>query len=175
MGMQVIRFGVFGGPEVLQPADLPVPQPAAVGSDAKAEIARARGVDLTGGVGVDVVYDSVGQATITHSLASLKRRGLCVQFGAASGPVTSIDPLALAEAGSVFLTRPHFAHYTATPEEYQGRLADLFRWLADGTLRVAIDRTFPLTEAAEAHRALESRATAGKVLLSTLPIEGAVP
>ena len=155
---------------------------AAVGSAEKAAVAAARGADrvvigggdavvagvaeATAGAGVDVVYDSVGQATFAASLKSLRRRGLCVLFGAASGAVDSVDPMILAEAGSVFLTRPHLAHYTATPEEFRGRLADLFGWLGDGSLSVAIDRRLPLAAAADAHRALEGRATKGKILLT---------
>ncbi len=154
---------------------------ATVGSDDKAEIARARGADyailyrerdfreavlqLTGGKGVDVVYDAVGRDTIERSIRSLRRRGLCVNYGGASGLVTSIDPLELGEAGSVYFTRPHLADYTATAEEIEWRTGDLFRWYLEGKLVVAIDREYPLAEAAEAHRYLEGRGTRGKLLL----------
>lgn len=152
-----------------------------VGSHEKAEIAKARGADhvvlyretdfrdavreLTGGTGVDVVYDAVGKDTIAGSIRSLKRRGLCVNYGGASGLVESIEPLELAEAGSVFFTRPHLADYLATPEELRARAADLFQWIRAGRLTVPIDREFPLEQAADAHRYLEARKTRGKLLL----------
>jgi NADPH2:quinone reductase len=152
-----------------------------VGSHEKAEIAKARGVDhvvlyretdfrdavreLTGGIGVDVVYDAVGKDTIAGSIRSLKRRGLCVNYGGASGLVESIEPLELAEAGSVFFTRPHLADYLATPEELRARAADLFQWIREGRLTVPVDREFPLAQAADAHRYLEARKTRGKLLL----------
>jgi NADPH2:quinone reductase len=153
-----------------------------VGSDDKAAIAAALGADhviryrdvdfapvvreLTKGRGVDVVYDSVGRDTLARSLAVLRRRGLCVLFGASSGPVESITPIALAEAGSVFFTRPHLADYLADAGEIGRRAADLFGAVAAGHLRVAIDRTLPLARAADAHRALEARESRGKLLLA---------
>ena len=152
-----------------------------VGNREKAEIARHLGADhviayrevdfreavmkITCGVGVDVVYDAVGKDTIAQSIRSLKRRGLCVNYGGASGLVQSIEPLELAEAGSVFFTRPHLADYTATAEEIGQRAADLFAAHAAARLRVAIDREFPLADAAEAHRYLEGRNSKGKLLL----------
>jgi NADPH2:quinone reductase len=152
-----------------------------VGSAAKAEIARARGADhvilyrevdfgpvvreLTGGRGVDVAYDSVGAETIGRSIRSVRRRGTCILFGASSGVVRHIEPLELAEAGSVFFTRPHLADYIATAEELRGRTRDLFALQREGRLCVTIDRRFPLAEAAEAHRYLEGRNTQGKLLL----------
>jgi NADPH2:quinone reductase len=154
---------------------------ATVGDDAKAELARAAGADavcvyaredfaaaaraFTGGRGVDVVYDGVGRATWEGSLASLRPRGLLASFGNASGPVPPVAPLVLSQRGSLFLTRPTLAHYVATPAELRARAADLFAWLADGSLRVRIGATFPLAGTADAHRALEARATTGKVLL----------
>jgi len=154
---------------------------ATAGSAEKARIARQLGADVvipyretnfreavvqaTGGRGVDVVYDSIGKDTVHDSIRSLRPRGLCVLFGHSSGLVDAIAPMALAEAGSVFLTRPHMQHYVATREEFSGRLADLFRWVSEGKLQVGIDRILPLERAAEAHALLESRATKGKVLL----------
>ena len=154
---------------------------ATAGSRAKADIARGRGADhvilyreadfcdevgkLTGGAGVDVVYDAVGKDTIARSIRCLKRRGLCVNYGGASGLVESIEPLALAEAGSVFFTRPHLADYVATPEELHARAADVFAAWRAGGLKVAIDREFPLADAADAHRYLEGGHTVGKLLL----------
>jgi NADPH2:quinone reductase len=156
---------------------------ATVGSRSKAEIARKCGADhvilyreadfreearkLTGGAGVDVVYDAVGKDTLARSIRCLKRRGLCVNYGGASGLVESIEPLALAEAGSVFFTRPHLADYVATPEELHARADDLFAAWRSGALRVAIDREFPLAQAADAHRYLEGAHTVGKLLLRT--------
>lgn len=154
---------------------------ATVGSEEKAAIARSRGADhvvlyrevdfreevmkITGGKGVDVVYDAVGKDTISRSIRSLKRRGLCVNYGGASGLVQSIEPLELAEAGSVFFTRPHLADYIATPEELRWRATDLFAAWRAGKLAAPIDRELPLAEAAEAHRYLEGRNTKGKLLL----------
>ena len=120
---------------------------------------------ITGGKGVDVVYDAVGRETISKSIHSLKRRGLCVNYGGASGLVESVQPLELAEAGSVFFTRPHLADYISTREELNARASDLFSAFASGALAVAIDREFLLAAAAEAHRYIESRATRGKLLL----------
>ena len=120
---------------------------------------------ITGGKGVDVVYDAVGKDTISRSIRSLRRRGLCVNFGGASGLVQSVEPLELAEAGTVFFTRPHLADYLSTPEELGSRAADLFAAWRAGKLAVTVDREFALAEAAEAHRYLEGRNTKGKLLL----------
>lgn len=154
---------------------------ATVGSEQKAELAKQRGADhvilyrqvdfreevmkITGGRGVDVVYDSVGKDTIDKSIRSLRKRGLCVNFGGASGLVESINPLELGEAGSVFFTRPHLADYIATAAEIGARATDLFEWFSAGRLGVTIDRVFPLADAAEAHRYLEAGKTRGKLLL----------
>ena len=120
--------------------------------------------DAAGG-GVDVVYDGIGQATFEASLASLRRRGMLVLFGAASGPVPPFDLQRLNAAGSLFVTRPTLRHYVATREELEWRAADLFDAVLTGTLRVEIGARYPLTDAAEAYRALEGRRTTGKVLL----------
>jgi NADPH2:quinone reductase len=152
-----------------------------VGSPAKAELAKARGADhcilyretdfqaevmrLTGGKGVNVVYDSVGRDTLPKSLHSLARRGTCVNFGASSGQPEPVAVLDLAEAGSVFLTRPHLADYMASADEIRARACDLFAAWKAGALVVAIDREFPLGQAAEAHRVIEGRGTTGKLLL----------
>jgi NADPH2:quinone reductase len=154
---------------------------ATVGTEEKAALARAAGADatvlytredfvaaaraFTGGRGVDVVYDGVGKDTFLGGLDSLRPRGMMVTFGNASGPVPPFSPLLLSQKGSLFLTRPTLFHYTRTPAELASRAADLFGWVADG-LDVRIGATFPLASAAEAHRALESRATTGKVLLT---------
>ncbi len=120
---------------------------------------------LTGGRGVDVVYDSVGATTFDKSLNCLKPRGYMVLFGQSSGPVPPLNPQTLAGKGSLFLTRPSLAHYTASREELLQRSGDLFEWIAAGDLRVRIDKTFRLADAAEAHRYLEGRKTQGKLLL----------
>jgi NADPH2:quinone reductase len=120
---------------------------------------------LTDGKGVDVVYDSVGKDTFDKSLNCIKPRGYMVLFGASSGPVPPLDPQVLNAKGSLFLTRPLLAHYTADRAELTQRTDDLFGWMNAGKLAVRIDRTFPLANAADAHRALQSRATKGKILL----------
>ena len=120
---------------------------------------------LTEGVGAHVVYDSVGKTTFEGSLDSLRLRGYLVLFGQSSGPVPPLDPQVLNRKGSLYLTRPTLVHYIATREELLWRSGELFRWIKDGELKVRIDRTFPLSAAAEAHRYLEGRQTKGKVLL----------
>ncbi|AUX22646.1 quinone oxidoreductase [Sorangium cellulosum] len=150
-------------------------------TDAKARLAREAGADevilytqadfeaearrLTGGEGVHVVYDGVGKDTFAKSLGALRTRGMLVLFGQASGPVPSFDPQILNQKGSLFLTRPSLGHYTATREELLGRAADVLGAIARGELTISVGATYPLAEAAEAHRALQGRATTGKVLL----------
>jgi NADPH:quinone reductase len=121
---------------------------------------------LTGGRGVDVVYDSVGQSTFNKSLESLKPRGYLVLFGQSSGPVPSLDPAILAAKGSLFLTRPSLAHYTMDRAELLQRSTDIFNWTASGKLKLRIEQIFSMREAAQAHRQLEARKTAGKVILT---------
>ncbi|HUF72789.1 MAG TPA: quinone oxidoreductase [Gammaproteobacteria bacterium] len=153
-----------------------------VGNREKAAIARAAGAEaviiyteedfeaevkrLTDGEGVNVVYDSVGRDTFDRSLDCLKPRGYLVLLGFTSGPVAPFDPALLGAKGSLFLTRPGLPKYIATREELLGRAGDLFRWIESGELKLDIDRVLPLAEAADAHRALESRATTGKLLLA---------
>jgi NADPH2:quinone reductase len=120
---------------------------------------------ITQGIGVRVVYDSVGKTTFDGSLDCLAPRGMMVLFGQSSGPVPQFDPQLLNRKGSLFLTRPSLGPYIASRKELETRTADLFQWVRNGALRVRVDRSYPLTKAAEAHRALESRATAGKILL----------
>lgn len=144
----------------------------AAGADHVIINAPSRPVDLpeevkvvTGGRGVDVAYDSVGKATWESSLRAVRRRGMLVSYGNSSGPVGEIDPLVLSARGSLYLTRPMLAHYTASREELLQRSGDLFKWIAEGKLKVRIDRAVPLAQAGDAQRALESRHTSGKVLL----------
>ncbi len=120
---------------------------------------------ITGGAGVDVVYDSVGQTTFEKSLNCLKRRGMMVLFGQSSGPVPPIDPGILNPKGSLFLTRPGLGHYTANREELLWRAGDVLNWITEGSLKIRIDHVYPLKEVAQAHQALEARKTSGKVLL----------
>jgi NADPH2:quinone reductase len=121
--------------------------------------------EFTAGKGVDVVYDSVGSATFHKSLNCLKPRGMMVSFGQSSGPVGNIDPLLLSQKGSLFLTRPSLANYIADPAELHARANDLFGWLQSGRLHLNIQKTYPLSEAAQAHRDLEARLSTGKLLL----------
>jgi NADPH2:quinone reductase len=120
---------------------------------------------LTSGKGVRVVYDSVGKTTFDGSLDCLVPRGMMVLFGQSSGPVPPVDPQVLNRKGSLFLTRPTIAHYAGAPEELNARASELLGWIADGWLRVHIDREFPLGDAPAAHSALEARQTVGKLLL----------
>ena len=151
------------------------------GSAEKAQLAREAGAHevilyreqdflsetkrLTNGAGVDVVYDSVGKDTFMNSLAALKTRGTLVLFGASSGAVPPFDVNELQNHGSAYLTRPTLGHYTATRDELLWRSGDLFKWIQTGKLKVRVDRTYPLAEAARAQQDLASRATAGKLLL----------
>jgi NADPH2:quinone reductase len=128
--------------------------------DFEAEVRR-----LTDGRGVDVVYDSVGADTFDRSVRSLRRRGMVVLFGQASGPVPPVDPQLLNRAGSIYLTRPNLAHYTATRAELLERAGEVLGWVAAGELELHIAAELPLARAADAHRMLESRTTTGKVLL----------
>ena len=153
-----------------------------VSTEEKARIARAHGVDeailytsqdfelevrrLTEGRGVDVVYDSVGKTTFDKSLSSLRPRGMMALFGQSSGPVPPFDPSTLNTKGSLFLTRPSLAHHLLTRQELEWRAGDVLKWMTEGKLKLRIDRTYPLAEAAAAHRDLEGRHTAGKLLLT---------
>ena len=152
-----------------------------VSSEEKAKLAREAGADevipytktdfeaetkrLTGGKGVDVVYDSVGKATFDKSLNVLRPRGTLVHYGSSSGPVPPIDPNVLAQKGSLFLARTTLAHFTATREELLARSGAVFGMIASGKLKLRIAHTYPLAEAQQAHRDLEGRKTTGKLLL----------
>ena len=122
---------------------------------------------LTNGAGVNVVYDSVGQATFMDSLKCLAPRGMMVLFGQSSGAVAPVDPQLLNRSGSLFLTRPMLAHYVATPSELQSRSHEVFDWIRRGDLTVRIHAKYPLADARLAHEALEARSTTGKLLLDT--------
>ena len=151
-------------------------------TEAKAEVARKAGADhvilysqtdfaaetmhLTNGQGVNVVYDSVGQATFDQSLSVLRSRGCLALFGQATGPVPAFDLARLGwQGGSLFVTRPSLFHYILTRDELLWRANDVFKWLAEGKISLRIDRQLPLSAAAEAHRLLAGRQTTGKLLL----------
>lgn len=121
--------------------------------------------EITNGQGVDVVYDGVGLTTFSQSLESLRRRGLMVLFGAASGPVPPFDLQRLNQLGSLFITRPTLADYISSEAELRSRADEIFGWVASGQLKLKVGARFPISEAASAHQALESRSTSGKVLL----------
>lgn len=152
-----------------------------VGSEAKAKLARDAGADevvnyieqdfesetlrLTGGRGVGVVYDGVGKSTFAKDMNVLRPRGYLVLFGGASGPVPPFDPILLSQKGSLFLTRPTLAHYTATREKLEWRAGDVFQMIMAGRLKLSIHGTYALGETQSAHRDLEGRKTSGKILL----------
>ncbi len=125
----------------------------------------ARVRQLTGGEGVAAVYDGVGQATFDASLASLRPRGVLALFGASSGPVPPVDLQRLNAAGSVYVTRPTLAHYTATRAELLARAGEVLGWVAQGRLRVHVGARYPLDQARRAHEDLQARRTTGKLLL----------
>lgn len=151
-----------------------------VSTEEKAKVAREAGAETilytkenfpaevrrrTGGAGVQVVYDGVGRDTFDGSLDSLAVRGTMALYGLSSGPVPAFDPQILNRKGSLFLTRPTVLHYTRTAAELRSRAADLFEWIGAKKLEVRVFREFRLDQAADAHRMLESRQTAGKLLL----------
>jgi NADPH2:quinone reductase len=150
-------------------------------TEEKAELARTAGASevilytkvdfesevrrLTNGRGVDVVYDSVGQATFEKSLGSLRPRGMLVLFGQSSGPVAPFDPLILSRKGSLFLTRPTLANYISDRQELLQRSGDVLGWINRKEIELRIDKVFGLSDAARAHTYLEGRLSTGKVLL----------
>jgi NADPH2:quinone reductase len=154
---------------------------ATVSTDEKAKLARDAGADeiilytqqdfegetkrLTGGKGVDVIYDSVGKTTFEKGLNVLRPRGMMVLFGGSSGAVPPFDPIALTQKGSLYLTRPSLGAYIATREELTARSAAVFAMITAGKLKLRIEHTYPLAEAQRAHRELEGRKTTGKLLL----------
>ncbi|MYK90250.1 MAG: zinc-binding dehydrogenase, partial [Acidobacteria bacterium] len=123
--------------------------------------------ELTGGKGVPVVYDSVGRDTFDDSLRCLRPRGLMVSFGNASGAVEPFRPAILAQKGSLFLTRPTLANYTSTRQELEETTAELFDVVGSGAVRIEVNQTYALENAAQAHRDLEARRTTGSTVLLT--------
>ena len=154
---------------------------ATVSTEEKAALARAAGADevilytqtdfevetkrITGGKGVDVVYDSVGKTTFDKGLNVLRPRGMMALFGGSSGAVAPLDPLVLTQKGSLFLTRPSLGNYIATPAELQARAGAVFGMIRDKKLKLRIEHEYPLADAQRAHRELEARKTTGKLLL----------
>jgi NADPH2:quinone reductase len=152
-----------------------------VSTDAKAELARTAGADeailytredfaartreLTGGAGVEAVYDSVGKTTFDGSLACLRPRGLMALYGGSSGAVPPFDPIQLSAKGSLYLTRPVLKDYIHGRAELERRAGEVLGWVADGSLKLRTEHLYPLAEAAQAHRDLEGRKTTGKLLL----------
>jgi NADPH2:quinone reductase len=154
---------------------------ATVSTEEKAALARGAGADevilyaqadfeaetkrLTGGKGVDVVYDSVGKTTFDKGLNLLRPRGMMVLYGGSSGAVAPIDPQLLSQKGSIYLTRPSLGHYIITTQELRQRAGAVCGMIRDGTLQLRIEHVYPLAEAQQAHRDLEGRKTTGKLLL----------
>lgn len=150
-------------------------------SEQKAQLAREAGADevivfthqdfeaevkrLTNGKGVDVVYDGVGKATFEKNLNVMRLRGMLVLYGMSSGPVPPVDPARLSEKGSLYMARTTLAHFTATRGELLARTTALFAMIAEGKLKVQVAKTYPLADAAHAHRDMEARKVAGKLLL----------
>jgi NADPH2:quinone reductase len=170
-GLMVLQLAKIAGAIVI----------GTVSTQEKADLARQHGADhiiryteqdfvaetkrITNGRGVDVVYDSVGKTTFYGGLDCLRLRGTMALFGQSSGPVGQIDPQILNQKGSLFLTRPSLGHYVSDPEELRWRASDLFRWIKEGKLKLQIHKVYSLEDAGQAHRDLESRKTAGKLLL----------
>jgi NADPH2:quinone reductase len=171
VGLLLIQIAKLRGAEVF----------TTVGSAGKVPLVEAAGADhvicyrdtdfvaaveaIAGPRPLAVVYDGVGKETFEPSLELLRRRGMMVTFGNASGPVDPVLPLRLSQGGSLYLTRPTLLDYTATRAELESRAAELFGWMASGALDIRIGHRFPLADAAAAHRLIESRASTGKILL----------
>ena len=170
-GLLIVQMAKIAGATVI----------GTVSTKEKAELATRHGADhiiiytetgfvsevkrITDGMGVHVVYDSVGSTTFHKSLDCLRARGMMVSFGQSSGAVGPIDPLVLTQKGSLFLTRPSLAQYLSDADELRWRSSEIFEWMENGRLKVEIYRVYPLRDAAAAHRDLESRRTTGKLLL----------
>ena len=166
MGLLLVQMAKMLGARVI----------GTVGTEEKAKLARQAGADevviytqedfKAKAKDVHVVYDSVGKTTFLPSIDCLRPRGMIVNFGNASGPAPEIAPLLLSQKGSLFLTRPSLMHYTANREELLWRAGDVLNWIAAGKLKLHIYKTYPLADAAQAQRDLESRKTTGKLILT---------
>jgi NADPH2:quinone reductase len=165
MGLLLVQMAKMLGARVI----------GTVSTEEKAKQAKAAGADevviytkedfVPKAKGMHVVYDSVGKTTFLPSLDCLRPRGMMINYGNASGPAPEIAPLLLTQKGSLFLTRPSLGNYIATPEELAWRAGDVLKWIAEGKLKLHIHKTYPLADAAQAHRDLEGRLTTGKLLL----------
>ena len=171
MGLLLCQMGKMLGATVI----------GTVSTEEKAALAKGAGADhvilyskqdfepevkrITGGRGVDVVYDGVGATTFDKSLSCLRPRGFMILFGAASGPVPPLDLQVLNVRGSLFLQRPSLNHHIAAREELVQRAGEVLGWIRDGKIKLRIEHQFPLAQAADAHQALEGRKTSGKILL----------
>lgn len=172
VGHILLQFAKLKGAQVL----------ATVGNAAKAGFVRGLGADRAilyndedflevakswgDGKGLDAVYDSVGKTTIKKSIQAVRHRGTCVLYGNSSGLVESIAPMELSATGSIYFTRPRLAHHLRTQEEISRRANDVFDAVGSGRMKFALAKIFPLAQAADAHRLLQSRTTVGKILLS---------
>ena len=171
VGLLLVQIAKMKGARVF--GTVSTPEKAALARDAGADEVilytekdfEAEVLRLTGGKGVNVVYDSVAKTTFDKSLNCVGVRGVLALFGQSSGPVPAFDPARLAK-NAAFLTRPGLGHYTAARDELLQRAGDVFEWVRSGRLRVRISKTLPLRDAADAHRLLEGRKTTGKVLLT---------
>ncbi|WFB09675.1 quinone oxidoreductase [Streptomyces sp. LX-29] len=178
LGRHLTRLLTAQGVRVLATVSAPEKVEAARAAGAQEVLVRAEGGaladggelaarvrELTDGRGVDVVYDGIGRDTFEAGLGAVRRRGLFVLVGSASGPAPALDPQSLASRGSLFLTRPTLVDYATDPDELRFRAAEVFDWLRDGRLELAVGGRYPLAEAARAHADLQSRRTTGKLLL----------
>lgn len=169
MGLLLTQMAAALGARVIGTAS--TPEKERLAKDAGADVTMGydgfadRVRELTGGEGVAVVYDGVGAPTFDGSMASLRRRGTLALYGAAGGAVPPFDPQRLNRAGSLYLTRPTLAHYVAEREELLERAADVYGWIASGTVKVHVGHRYDLAEAASAHADLEARRSTGKLLL----------
>lgn len=169
MGLLLTQLASRMGARVIGTVSTPEKAELARGAGA-AEVLDYNGIAekvraMTDGEGVAAVYDGVGASTFEASLASVRRRGILVVYGAASGPVPPVDVQHLSAAGSIYLTRPTIAHFIVTPAELSKRAGDVLRWVADGSLDIRIGGRYPLAGAARAHEDLEARRTTGKLVL----------
>ncbi|TYK52372.1 quinone oxidoreductase family protein [Actinomadura decatromicini] len=169
MGLLLVQAATALGARVIGTASTPEKRELAANAGADATLGyddfAARVRELTGGEGVAAVYDGVGAATFDGSLASLRPRGVLALYGAASGPVPPFDPQRLNAAGSVYLTRPSLVHFIAAREELLERAADVYRWVADGRVKVHVGRRYDLADTRSAHADLEARRSTGKLLV----------
>jgi NADPH:quinone reductase len=171
VGSLLVQWGRFLGARVIGTVSSPEKKADALANGCE-EVFLGPGDDfipgvkaLTGGVGAHVVYDGVGRDAFFKSLQVLRHLGMMVHFGQASGPVSAIEPVVLGQKGSLFLTRPTLHHYFATRQELTDGADDLFAMIENGVLKVRVNQEFPLAAAAEAHRAIEARATTGSTIL----------